>query len=159
MRSTLAIAALVACATVNGQTIYRCTDKSGAVTMQDTACSSGTEKILNPRPERAPLYAKPTTGATVSDDLSEGRKRFETEIERYKRERAARVGETCSGDRKNMAPTIGVDLETFRLCRADGFAPQSVRTTTSAYGTTEFWHLAGGGVLMFQRGKLVSMSF
>lgn len=159
MRSMLAIAALAACTTANGQTIYRCTDKTGAVTIQDTACSSGTEKILNPPPERAPLYAKPTTEGAVSDNLSEGRKRFETEIERYKRERAARVSEACTGDRKDMVPTIGVDLETFRLCRSDGFAPQSVRTTTSTYGTTEFWHLAGGGVLMFQRGKLVSMSF
>lgn len=159
MRPMLTVAILIWCASASSQTIYRCTDKTGAVTIQDTACSSGTEKILNPPPERAPLSAKPAAGAIASDDLSQGRKRFETDIERYQRERATRVSEACTGDRKDMLPTIGVDLETFRLCRSDGFAPQSVRTTTSTYGTTEFWHLAGGGVLMFQRGKLVSMSF
>ena len=146
--------------------IYRCTDASGRVTVQDETCIGTTQAIVGTRPlnraekdAAAIIERKKEVAAQHSADAKR-KAELDARLEIEQRKNAIELADRkkLCGDKANMQPAIGVDINIFRSCRDRLWAPSSVRTSQSAYVTTEYWHYGGGRVIVFTNGKLTHMS-
>ena len=174
MRLTLMILVLGLFHTVHAQPIttpiYRCTDASGRGTVQDETCIGATQAIIGTRPlnraekdAAAVIERKKEVAAQQSADAKRKAEldallKAQLEIEQRKDAVELADRKKLCGDKANMQPAIGVDINIFRICRDRLWAPSSVRTSQSAYVTTEDWHYGGGRVIVFTNGKLTHMS-
>ena len=153
----LCLLSLTALANEQTPGVYRCVENTGRQTFQSTPCLTGTQ-IFNDESCLSPAEVKRQAQQT------EATKSGRAPVPKTSRPplavcapRFAEKDRVCNGSIE-MSPTLGVDLDVFRTCRGIAWAPKSVHTVQTVLGTTEYWHLVGGGLLVFTNRKLTSIS-